>query len=216
MGVAGPEMGRAVVNMLETKGIGFHPDMNVTHIDSERKELVFTNSDSVSFDFLVGVPPHKPPKVVKESALSNDSGWIPVNKMTLQTRYDNVYAIGDVTAISLANGKPLPKAGVFAEGQGLAVARRIADQIEGIDTQAEFDGLGFCWIETGGGSAGFASGEFYAEPDPVVPLPRSGRIWHWGKVVFEKYWLGTGLTRVIAKSVLRAGQKVFGITTSLP
>ncbi len=215
MGVAGPELGRAVVGMMEAKEINFHPKMNLTHIDSERNELAFSNHEPVGFDFLVGVPPHKSPMVVKESPLSNDSGWVSVDRRTLKTRYDNVYAIGDVTAVSLANGKPLPKAGVFAEGQGETVAQRIAEEIGGGEVQAEFDGLGFCWIETGGGSAGFASGEFYAEPDPVVHLPRSGKLWHWGKILFEKYWLGGGLTRKMARTALRVGSKALGITTSL-
>ncbi len=115
----------------------------------------------------------------------------------------------------LANGKPLPKAGVFAEGQGQTVALRIAEEIEGKGRQAEFDGLGFCWIETGGGMAGFASGEFYAEPDPVVPLPHASRMWHWGKILFEKYWLGQGLTRLMARTMLRVGSKILGVSGSL-
>ncbi len=215
MGVAGLVMGRAVVSMLESKNVRFNPEMNLTRIDSERKELLFSNHEPAAFDFLVGVPPHRSPIVVKESPLSNKGGWIPVDRKTLQTSYDNVYAIGDVTAVSLANGKPLPKAGVFAEGQGRTVACRIAEEIEGAGAQAEFDGLGFCWIETGGGLAGFASGEFYAEPDPVVSLPQLRRFWHWGKILFEKYWLGRALTRLMARTMLRVGSKILGIPGSL-
>ena len=215
MGVAGPAMGRAVVGMLEAKGIRFNPELRLTHIDAARKELVFSNREPASFDLLAGVPPHRPPRVVVESPLANDAGWVPVDKRTLQTGCDNVYAIGDVTAIILPNGKPLPKAGVFADGQAHVVARRIADEIRGVGARAEFDGLGFCWIETGGGSAGFASGDFYAEPDPVVPLPRSGRMWHWGKILFEKYWMGEGITRQVSRLGLMLGGKVLGIPASL-
>jgi sulfide:quinone oxidoreductase len=133
----------------------------------------------------------------------------------LQTRYENVYAIGDVTAVTLANGMALPKAAVFAEGQARTVARRIAAEVQGTGLREEFDGAGFCWIEMGSGSAGFASGEFYAEPDPLVPLPRSGRMWHWGKILFEKYWLGEGVTREVSKLGLNLGSKVLGIPVSL-
>jgi sulfide:quinone oxidoreductase len=149
--------------------------------------------------------------MVKESALANEAGWVPVNKRTLQTSYENVYAIGDVTIIKLANGMVLPKAGVFADGQALTVARRIAEDIRGVESQAKYDGFGFCWIETGGGSAGFASGDFYAEPDPVVPLPRSGRMWHWGKILFEKYWLGEGFTRQVSELGLNLAGKVLDV-----
>jgi len=211
MGVAGPAMGQAVVGMLEAKDIQFYPQLDLNHIDVAGKEIGFSNRDSAPFDLLAGVPPHRPPQMVKESALANEAGWVPVNKRTMQTSFENVYAIGDVTAIKLANGMALPKAGVFAEGQALAVARRIAEEISGVGAQAEYDGLGFCWIEMGGGSAGFASGEFYAEPDPVVPLPRSGRMWHWGKILFEKYWLGEGFTRQVSGLGLNLAGKVLDI-----
>jgi sulfide:quinone oxidoreductase len=215
MGVAGPAMGRAVVEMLEAKGITFNPQLNLTRIDAEKQELFFDNREPAAFDFLAGVPPHKPPRAVRESPLANDTGWVPVEKHTLKTNYENVYAIGDVTAITLTNGKPLPKAGVFAHGEAETVAQRIADEIQGRVTKTQFDGIGYCWIETGSGSAGFASGDFYAEPDPVVPLPRSGRMWHWGKVLFERYWLGDGIVREAARLGLNIGSRVFGVPASL-
>jgi len=216
MGVAGPAMGKAVVEMMEARDIRFYSQLNPTGVDVERKELFFANREGPApFDLLAGVPPHQAPRAVRESPFANEAGWVPVDKHTLQTGYENVYAIGDVASISLANGKALPKAGVFADGQGHIVARRIAEDIRGTGAWAEFDGLGFCWIETGNGSAGFASGEFYAEPDPNVPLPRSGRIWHWGKILFEKYWLEEGLTREISRLGLNLGGKALGVQVSI-
>lgn len=215
MGVAGPGMGHAVVGMLAEKDIRFNPKLQLTQIDPERSELVFADRETATFDFLAGVPPHRAPRVVADTRLANEAGWIPIDRRTLQTSVENVYAIGDVTHNALANGLPLPKAAVFADGQGRAVAQRIVEEVTGKGAQAEFDGLGFCWIESGGGSAGLASGEFYIEPDPVVPLPRSGRMWHWGKILFEKYWLGEGVTRSVTRLGLRAAARVFGIPVSL-
>ena len=130
-------------------------------------------------------------------------------------RFENVYAVGDATTITLANGKPLPKAGTFAHAQAEVVAERIAIEINGARAGAEFDGAGYCWLETGGGSAGFTSGQFYAEPDPLVPLPRSGRLWHWGKVMFEQYWLAENPRREAARLGLDLGARLFGIPALL-
>ncbi|MEW5960913.1 MAG: FAD/NAD(P)-binding oxidoreductase [Chloroflexota bacterium] len=215
MPVAGPLMGEAVVSMLAAKGIDFHPNLPLDYIDAAGRTLVFKNGGQESFDFLAGVPPHRPPGVVQESPLANEAGWVPVDRHTLATRFANVYAIGDVTTITLANGKPLPKAGTFAHAEAEAVAARIAAEINGSAPQAEFDGVGFCWIEAGGGSAGFASGNFYAEPNPVLGQLRSGRLWHWGKVMFETYWLGEGFRRSVARSGLNVGAKIFDIPASL-
>jgi sulfide:quinone oxidoreductase len=215
MGVAGPGMGQAVVGLLDAKGIRFNPQLKPTGIDPERKELQFANREAVRFDLLAGVPPHRAPRAVRESPFANEAGWAPVNKRTLQTKHENVYAIGDVAAVSLANGMALPKAGVFADGQAHVVAWRIVETIRGKEPEAEFDGFGFCWIETGGGSAGFASGDFYAEPAPQVPLPRSGPLWHWGKIAFEKYWLGEGLARTVSRSALRWGGRALGVPVTI-
>ena len=213
--VAGPDMGVSVVGMLATKNIGFHPNLSLDHIDAVRQTLIFKNGRQESFDLLAAVPPHRPPSVVKESSLANEPGWVTVDKHTLQTHFENVYAIGDVTAIILNNGLPLPKAGTFAHAEAEAVAARIIAEIGGSVPQAEFDGVGYCWIEAGSGSAGFASGQFYAEPNPVVGQPRSGRLWHWGKVMFESYWMNEGFRRNLARSGLNLGSKVFGIPASL-
>ena len=213
--VAGPDMGVSVVGMLATKNIGFHPNLSLDHIDAVRQTLIFKNGRQESFDLLAAVPPHRPPTVVKESSLANEAGWVTVDKHTLQTHFENVYAIGDVTAIILNNGLPLPKAGTFAHAEAEAVAARIIAEIGGSVPQAEFDGVGYCWIEAGSGSAGFSSGQFYAEPNPVVGQPRSGRLWHWGKVMFESYWMNEGFRRNLARSGLNLGSKVFGIPASL-
>ena len=189
MGVAGPELGKAVVDMLEERGIGFNPQVEPTQIDPEKKEITFESGDTLRYDLLIGVPPHKCPDVVKESSLAGDGGWIPVDPHTLKTKYNNVYAVGDVTAIKLSVGLPLPKAGVFAHGQAEIVAENIALQIKGKERIKDYEGKGYCFIETGGGIAGYASGNFYAEPKPIVNLKKPGRSWHLGKIIFEKWWM---------------------------
>jgi sulfide:quinone oxidoreductase len=83
-------------------------------------------------------------------------------------------------------GKPLPRAGVFAHAQTEVVARNIVHAVEGKVPSERFDGHGACFIETGGGRAGFGAGNFYAEPRPTVRMRRPGWFWHAGKVLFEK------------------------------
>jgi sulfide:quinone oxidoreductase len=208
-------MGEAVAQMLSAKNIQLHPKRQVQHIEPASRELVFADGQREPFDFLAAVPPHRAPAVLRGSQLVNDAGWVQVDKHTLKTRYDNVYAVGDATMITLANGKPLPKAGTFAHAQAEVVAERISAAIHSAESEVEFDGAGYCWLESGGGSAGFTSGHFYAEPDPLVPLPRAGRLWHLSKVMFEQYWLGEGLTQTATRLGLKLGAGVFGIPAKL-
>lgn len=100
-----------------------------------------------------------------------------------------IFEKGDSFHFDLIIGKPLPKAGVFAHFEADIVADNIIADITGLKERKAFDGRGYCFLETGFGKAGFASGRFFAEPDPVVNMKAPGRIWHWGKVLFEKWWL---------------------------
>ncbi|MEE9299154.1 MAG: FAD/NAD(P)-binding oxidoreductase [Acidimicrobiia bacterium] len=189
LGVAGPEVSAGVRQMVESKGIGYHPEHRVVEVDPGQRQITFSNGARASFDVLAFVPPHRAPRVVLDSGLVDETGWVPVDRHTLETRHPGVYAIGDVTTIPLAVGKPLPMAGVFAHGQAEVVASNIARSVTGKGQPARFDGHGGCFIETGAGKAGFGRGDFYAEPTPQVKLYNVGRRWHLGKVVFEQRWL---------------------------
>jgi sulfide:quinone oxidoreductase len=189
MGVAGPEVSRQVREMVEAKGIGYHPEHAVTRVDPNARGIEFANGTIVEFDLLVYIPPHRAPRVVSEAGLTGESGWVPVDRETLETQFAGVYAIGDVTGIMLAMGKPLPKAGVFAHGEAEVVAGNLIHAITGKGKPVTFDGHGECFLETGDGKAGFGSGNFFAEPTPEVKLCQPSRSLHVGKVAFEKFWL---------------------------
>lgn len=187
MPVAGPVLGNSVKGLIESRGISFNPQKKL--VSMENKELSFESGEKFRADLIAWVPPHRAPAVVKESGLTNESGWIPVDGETMKTQFEGIYAIGDITANKLPSGMMLPKAGVFAHGQAEVVAHNIAAKINKSVIFREFDGYGSCFLEMGHGIAGFASGNFYADPKPEVNLKNPGRMWHWGKVAFEKWWL---------------------------
>lgn len=193
MGVAGPHVSSAVTRLLTEKRIAYHSEHQVTAVDVGQKRLRFANGAEVVFDVLAYVPPHRAPSVVRDSGLTGENGWMAVDRHTLQTQWPNVYAIGDVVSIPLALGKPLPKAGVFAQRQANVVAQNIAHAIANEPQSARFDGHGECFIEIGDGKAGFGGGDFYAEPKPSITLQPPRWWWHLGKVWVEKSWLYTKL-----------------------
>jgi sulfide:quinone oxidoreductase len=178
-----------VRQLVESKGVGYYPEHQVDRVDPAARRINFQNGVVESFDLLAYVPPHRAPGVVRDAGLTGESGWIHVDRHTLETRFENVYAIGDATYIPLKLGKPLPKAGVFAHRQAETVAANIARCVTGKGKPERFDGHGECFIETGDGKAGFGRGNFYAEPAPQVNLHKVGRHWHAAKVLFEKDWL---------------------------
>jgi sulfide:quinone oxidoreductase len=222
MPVAGPELGAAVSGMLDSRGIAFHPSHKLTAVHPEARELVFEGKPAARYDLLVAIPPHRGPRLVREARLTNEAGWVPVDRRTLATPRERVYAIGDVTAIPIpGRWKPdvplmLPKAGVFAHEHARVVAQRIAADISGTAVQQEFCGDGYCMLEAGEDLAGFAFGNFFAEPAPEIRLRRVGRAWHLGKVLFEQWWLTPpGLRRRALELALKSGARPFGVRLAL-
>lgn len=167
-----PVLGKAGCESLEGRmagaGIEFRPDSKAERV--EDGHVAIAGGGELPFDLLFGVPPHRVPRVVVDAGLADQGGWVKVNPRTLETSFDGVYAVGDVTAVPMANKQPMPKAGVFAEGEGEVVAERIAARLAGREPSATFAGEGFCFLEIGNGQAQFVRGNFLADPEPQVEL----------------------------------------------
>jgi sulfide:quinone oxidoreductase len=114
----------------------------------------------------IGVPIHVPPKVVRESAFG---GWITVNHDNLETVFENVYAVGDVTKIPVGAGA-VPKAGAFAEGGARVVVTDIVNKIYGRNEPVKFDGTGACFLEFGAGEIARLEANFLGGEKPEVLL----------------------------------------------
>jgi sulfide:quinone oxidoreductase len=86
---------------------------------------------------------------------------VPVDPRTLQTRFPDVYAVGDVAQVGV------PKAGVFAEGAARVVAAQLIAQAEREESQETYDGRGSCYIEFGSGRVGRVDVDFLSGPKPT-------------------------------------------------
>lgn len=178
MATAGPEMGNHIKAELAQRDIAFHPQRKLVRVDGGARRIAFEDGTEAGYDLLISVPPHEAPKVVRDAGLVNASGWIPVDPQTLEVKSADtggrVYAAGDVAVVPLPGRyKPdmplvLPKAGVFAQQHGEVVAHQIAARLKGTAPDASFGGVGYCYLETGGGRAVKADGAFFALPHPVM------------------------------------------------
>lgn len=187
-----PILGQAGCDVIESRladqAITFLPNHKATGV--EAGEVVFTTGRR-PYDLLLGVPPHRCPAVVVQSGLTDGGDWVRVNPRTLETKFSGVYAVGDAVEVLMANGKPLPKAGVFAEAMGEVVAERIAATVAGQEPQAAFAGEGGCYLEVGKGEAMMVRGRFLAEPAPEVMLTEPSRAYFEEKRSFEAERLRT-------------------------
>jgi sulfide:quinone oxidoreductase len=164
---AGPEGSAWMAAKLTERGIAHRAALRLQRVEAGR---IVTEDGEIPFDLLLAIPPHRAPEVITTSGLVGEHGWVAVDRSTLATPFERVYAVGDVTLIPLATGLPLPKAGVTAELEGLRVARAIAASVRGESEPEPFSGRATCFVEMGRGVAARIDADFFVEPAPRIEI----------------------------------------------
>jgi sulfide:quinone oxidoreductase len=170
--------------ILEEKGIELHTFFNVEEIDPAAKVVKSLEGEDLPYDLLILVPPHAGAQLVIDAGLASaPGGWLPTDRHTLKVGdRANVFALGDATDL------PLSKAGSTAHFEAPVVAEQVAAAIEGrapSGKHASYEGKVMCFFEVGDGKGTLLQFDYDHPPKP----PKPGRVWHLGKIVFNKtYW----------------------------
>jgi sulfide:quinone oxidoreductase len=155
-----PETSKALVTAFAERGIAWVPNRLVRALDPARRVAILDDDSDLPYDLFLGVPKHRVPDVVAASGMTED-GWIPVSRKNLETRFPEVYAVGDVNSVGT------PKAGVFAEGAARVVAESLIAQAKNGELPSAYAGRGSCYVEFGAGQVGRVDVDFMSGPSPT-------------------------------------------------
>jgi sulfide:quinone oxidoreductase len=158
-----PAASEALLVAFAERGISWHPDSTVVGLDAARRVALLSDGTEMPYDLFLGVPKHKVPTVVAESGMAVN-GWVPVNPLTMETAFADVYAVGDVTSVGT------PKAGVFAEGQASVVADQIVARMDSTLVPLTYDGRGTCYLEFGHDMVARVTVTFLSGQPPIGEL----------------------------------------------
>jgi len=156
---ASADISRALAATFAERGITLLLGRSVTALEPGRKIAVLDDGTELPYALYLGVPRHQVPKPVLDSGLA-ENGWVPITLSTLETRFPDVYAIGDGAATGL------PKAGSFAEGAARSVASSILSKLNGGEATPN-PGMGSCYVEFGDGRIGRVDLDFLSGPKPT-------------------------------------------------
>ena len=181
------EVSEPILAHLGARGITFIPKRTVCRLNAAAKVAEFAEGGCIPYDLFIGIPVHRVPAVVAASGLAPD-GWIAVERTNLATKFDGVYAIGDVAAAYTA------KAGVFAERAAAVVAADITARLHHTPPPPAYDGAGECFIEFGRGEVGKVCANFLGGPKPAGVLIGPSRALAAEKAEFarsrQRRWFG--------------------------
>ncbi len=179
---AGPEVSKQILELVNSQKIIFHNSCKIKSVES--KKLIFENSES-EFDLLLAIPPHIAPKAIYDCGLAKESGFIIIDR-DCKTSFENVFAVGDVTSLPVAENMAVPKAGIFAEGEGIIVAKNIISIIQSKNDFLLFDGKGGCFIESGRDTASVIEVDMFSDDKPSTNITKSTSDNLFKKIEFER------------------------------
>lgn len=152
-----PETSRALLAAFAERNITFMGKTGLKAVDASRRVATLADGREMGYDLFLGVPAIRAPKMLETSGLL-EGGFVTVKPKTLETRFPDVYAVGDCAK------QGTPKAGVFAEGAARAVATTIRARLRQEEVPVTHRGTGSCYIEYGGGRIGRVDIDF-SDPD---------------------------------------------------
>ena len=156
-----PETSRALLAAFAERNITFVADREMRLVDTQRRVVTLDDGRVFPYDLFLGVPAIRAPKMLEDSGMTED-GYVPVKPQTLETRFPDVYAVGDCAR------QGTPKAGVFAEGAARAVAKALIARLRNEEVPVTHAGTGSCYIEFGAGRIGRVDVDFFSNPDHPI------------------------------------------------
>lgn len=139
-----PNVASYVEGLFDEKGIVVHKMFNVDSIDPEAKKLNSLEGESLPYDLLVLVPPHRGQELLISVGMADESGYVDVDRFHLNYKnYDNVFVVGDATNL------PISKAGATAHFEAEYLANRISSEINGNAFFESYNGEVACTTITG-------------------------------------------------------------------
>ena len=190
-GIGPPAYNENVTKIFEEKGIETRREIKVDEVNAERKEVSLASGEKIKYDFLVTIPPHRGVKALMDSGITDDKGWLPADKYTLQYRksptesYDEVYIAGD------AGPPEILKTGIGAHYQALIIGQNLINDILGTGVKVPYRGETGCPYVSSSYTS-FTKGEAYMASwtynKPQEPFSPTKLGWFVYRMYYYIYW----------------------------
>ncbi|KAF7966295.1 hypothetical protein HWV62_17577 [Athelia sp. TMB] len=149
------------------RGVGGFFQHNLHSIDTGNRKATFKRADGTTVDvdytLLHVTPPMGPLDFLKESPIVDATGWVEVNKDTLQhvkPEFSNIFALGDCSSL------PTSKTAAAITSQAPVLTENLFSVIDTgkVNSNATYDGYTSCPLITGYGELMLAEFKYGLEP----------------------------------------------------
>uniref|UniRef100_A0A8C9EMK1 FAD/NAD(P)-binding domain-containing protein n=1 Tax=Pavo cristatus TaxID=9049 RepID=A0A8C9EMK1_PAVCR len=164
----------ALLEIIEERNIAVNYKRNLVEVRADKQEAVFENLDKPGvtevhqYEMLHVTPPMGPPDVLINSPVSDEVGWVDVNKETLQhKKYPNIFGIGDCTNL------PTSKTAAAVAAQSGVLDKTISLVMKNQSPTKKYDGYTSCPLVTSYNKVILAEFDYNAQPLETFPIDQS-------------------------------------------
>lgn len=183
--------------IVEERDIKINFKRNLIAINSDTQEATFEILDgsqpkrleTYEYDMIHVTPPMGPPDCLIGSPISDETGFVDVDKITMRhKKYSNIFAIGDCA------NSPNGKTAAAVAGQTGVIKANVMALIEGRAMPAQYDGYTSCPLVTGYNKLILAEFDYNGNPLETFPFDQSKErytMYYMKKDILpEVYWNG--------------------------
>ncbi|NXX67490.1 SQOR protein, partial [Spizella passerina] len=164
----------ALLEIIKDKNIIVNYKYNLIEVRAGKQEAVFEKLDKpgeteiFQYEMLHVTPPMGPPAVLINSPVSDASGWVDVDKETLQhKKYPNVFGIGDCTNL------PTSKTAAAVAAQSGVLDKTISLVMKNKLPVKKYDGYTSCPLVTAYNKVILAEFDYNGQPLETFPIDQS-------------------------------------------
>lgn len=175
-----PEYAKTLSGVVARKGIETHFQHVLVEVRPQDRQAIFEDRAQggeavvIDYDMLHVTPPQRAPRLVRESPLAGEGGWLAVDRHTLQSpTHPNVFSLGDASSL------PTSKTGAAVRGQAPILATNVLAFLDGAadGSFARYDGYTACPVVTGYGRLVMAEFDYDLTPRPTFPIDQTKERW---------------------------------------
>jgi sulfide:quinone oxidoreductase len=162
----------ALESIVKDRNIEVKYQHNLKAINSDRKEAIFTATTdrgteeiAIEYDLIHVAPPMSPPDFIKTSPIAATSGWVDVDKYTLQHgKYANIFSLGDASSL------PTSRTAAAIRKQAPTLVENLLASIAKNSLQSQYNGYSCCPLVTGYGRTIMAEFDYEMKPNSTFPF----------------------------------------------
>lgn len=174
-------------DVIDRRNIDVRFETSLVELEPEDRKVVYEDlttgeTQTLAYDMIHVTPPQSAPDVLQSTGLTDDDGWVDVDRNTLQhEQYDSVFALGDASSL------PTSKTGAAVRKQAPVLVENLLSVRQGKEPSEHYNGYTACPLVTSKNTVVMAEFDYDGTPRETFPIDQGKE--RWSMYLVKRYLL---------------------------